>query len=308
MNTFLKILIKLIPIKKYRKMARDFINNNGIQAFFPSKKIKIYYYKDKLNFGDTLNESLMSYFNISYTYTYFKYAQLICIGSILQKYLDNGNNTTKKPIHVFGSGFITQQSCENEKFSCPVIFHALRGKLTLKRCEKITNQDLSSVVLGDPGLLIKKIFPSINTSKKYDVGIICHYVDKNEPTLNNIQLKNLSVKYIDVAQSPKNFVEDVYKCKFILSSAMHGLICADSLGIPNKHIVLSDKVVGGEYKFKDYYSVFKNFVYRPIYLKNTIINDNDIKRYCSEYTITEEQVEEICKNLIKVFPLERLKK
>ena len=92
------------------------------------------------------------------------------------------------------------------------------------------------------------------------------------------------------------------QCKFILSSALHGLICADSLNIPNKHIILGNDVIGGEYKFKDYYSVFKDVDYHPVYLKDTIITDSDIWKYQSEYTITTKEIESICENLIRAFP------
>ena len=38
---------------------------------------------------------------------------------------------------------------------------------------------------------------------------------------------------------------------------MHGLIAADSLGIPNQWFALSEQVIGNGYKFADYYSVFE---------------------------------------------------
>ena len=44
-------------------------------------------------------------------------------------------------------------------------------------------------------------------------------------------------------------------CKHIISSSLHGLICSDSLGIPNRWIKLS-QLLGNDFKFKDYYSVF----------------------------------------------------
>ena len=136
------------------------------------------------------------------------------------------------------------------------------------------------------------------------MGIVCHYLDQTSELMQNITLQQLSFKIIDVTSSTEAFVKEVADCKFILSSAMHGLICADSLGIPNKHIVLSDNVLGGEYKFRDYYSVFNNFTYRPVYLANTSIHDKDIDVFNKEYTIEASEVEQICRNLLDVAPFQ----
>jgi hypothetical protein len=145
------------------------------------------------------------------------------------------------------------------------------------------------------------MYPKIKTKIIYDLGIICHMVDKNSELLSNIQLKDTNIKYIDIEQEPHQFIHEVSQCRFILSSAMHGLICADSLGIPNKHIVLGDKVIGGEYKFRDYYSVFTDVKYTPVYLKNTVIRNKEIERYGAEYNISREEVELICDNLVAAF-------
>lgn len=109
--------------------------------------------------------------------------------------------------------------------------------------------------------------------------------------------KNKKVLNIDIQLKPKEFVKQVAKCDFILSSAMHGLICADSLGIPNKHIILSNNVTGGDYKFRDYYSIYKNFKYKPIFLENEIINNKSIDDYKNEYSITLNDINEIYNNL-----------
>lgn len=35
---------------------------------------------------------------------------------------------------------------------------------------------------------------------------------------------------------------------------MHGLILSDAYNIPNQRIILSDNIIGGNFKFRDYYS------------------------------------------------------
>jgi hypothetical protein len=200
---------------------------------------------------------------------------------------------------VFGSGFIAPAESNDEKFIRPVNIYALRGKSSKKRCENILRKQLD-VPLGDFGLLANRMFDVSKIKKQYEIGIICHIEDKNSKHLNSIQLGDKSVKYIDIQQEPKEFVKQVAQCNFILSSAMHGLICADSLGIPNKHIILSNKVKGGEYKFRDYYSIFPSFKYKPTYLQNTAITPKDIKKYTAEYSITPEEINKVCDDLDNV--------
>lgn len=300
---FIQIICLFLPSKKLKKYVRTFFQSGGFSLFFPTKQKHLFYYKEGHNFGDILNQDLMRFFNQPFSFADSAFSQMVCIGSLLQVYLKDKNKiTSKKAVQVFGSGFIKPRNQISESFCRPMKFYALRGKLSKKRCEQITGENLSNLPLGDPGLLISKIFHDIKPNPIIDVGIVCHLVDKNSDLLSSIQFKNLTYKFLDISQNPKDFINSLVECKFILSSAMHGLICADSFGIPNKHIVLSDKVIGGEYKFKDYYSVFEDFQYSPIYLQNNIICDDDIEKFKSEYTITQEQVNKICYQLIKAFP------
>jgi len=245
---------------------------------------------------------LMRYFEIKYRRTIPLGANLCCIGSILLEFVNNSSKSVSKKnvVNILGSGFMSEAR-GTESFMFSMKIYALRGILSKQRCERAMGSLLPDIVLGDPGLLIRRIYPHVKLSGIYDVGIICHTVDKDSELIQNINLNGKKVLFIDIEQEPSLFVEQVAQCKFILSSAMHGLICADSMGIPNKHIILSDKVTGGEYKFRDYYSVFPTFKYVPIYLKNKVITYREIDKYKKEYNITFREVEEIRNNLEAAF-------
>jgi hypothetical protein len=133
---------------------------------------------------------------------------------------------------------------------------ALRGKLTKSKLEKISSKEYNKIVLGDPGLLCKHLIDNTNVIKKYRLGIIPHYVDKTNRYISEIQANNPNSKIIDIQQEPYAFLKEISQCDTVVSSAMHGLIAADSLNIPNIRLILSDKLTGGDFKFNDYYSVF----------------------------------------------------
>lgn len=100
----------------------------------------------------------------------------------------------------------------------------------------------------------------------------------------------------------REFVSKVIQCNFILSSALHGLICADAFSIPNKWLVISGNVEGREYKFKDYYSVFESRKsLEPVDLRKTFISDEDIDSFIKEYTNVGKQIDDICNNLENAF-------
>ena len=111
---------------------------------------------------------------------------------------------------------------------------------------------------------------------------------------------------LDITKPPADLVRDIASCGCLLSSALHGLICADSLGIPNQHMILSDRVVGGEYKFLDYYSVFENVRYDPIRMdQREAVTDDDIRNVTRDYAIAPREIDAICDRLMEAFPVIR---
>lgn len=161
----------------------------------------------------------------------------LAIGSIL-----GGANERAS---VWGSGLIR----ENEQLvGIPKAVYAVRGPLS--RAALIKQGAECPEVFGDPALLLPRFFnPRVQQS--FAVGIIPHYVDKTHPWLEQ-QARDPQVKVLDIEADIQQFVRDVKSCEVILSSSLHGLICADSYGIPNAWIRLSDGVVGGNFKFRDY--------------------------------------------------------
>lgn len=275
--------------------------------------MKLYFFKDQPNFGDLLNGYIFEkIFNIKIELSDILNSDFVGIGSLFEFLFSRHNHFIKrvfyKPIKIFGTGFIKQ--AETEMLYYPkrkMKIYAVRGYLTYERLLKnglVKPSD--NIAIGDPGLLVSKLIDTSKIKKKYDLGIIPHYVDKNSPLLDNIKVKNSVI--LDITKNPIDLLHDIAECKVIISSAMHGLIAADSLGIPNMRIILSDKITGGDYKYDDYYSAFGIKQHNRIDLRVSQFTEKDLKELCDNYQIKQSQVHQKQIELFNAFPYKTRKK
>lgn len=165
-------------------------------------------------------------------------------GSILQ-WINNPNAV------IWGVGFISKESRIRHK---NLKIAAVRGPLT--RNMLIEQGYSCPAIYGDPVLLLPKFYNPI-IEKKYEIGIIPHYVDFDDPWVR-LMAKDPRVKIIDIKNNVNDlnnhrFIKEVLSCKRIVSSSLHGLVIADAYQIPSKWIKLSNKLDGGNFKFDDYY-------------------------------------------------------
>src|SRR5688572_11997579 len=131
---------------------------------------------------------------------------------------------------------------------------ALRGRLTRDRVEGVKP---AALALGDAGLLCHLFHHS--KPKRYKLGIIPHFVDADDPVLATIAKSSSEITVIDICGETLDVIAAVGQCEHIVSSSLHGLILADSLGIPNRWIELNrgaETVTGSGFKFRDYYSIY----------------------------------------------------
>jgi pyruvyltransferase len=208
--------------------------------------LKLYWSSGKPNFGDWLSPAvcrLLSGRTIEFAEP--NRCDLIAVGSILHR-LKSG--WFSRRVHVWGTGFMEEQSVVPSRHH----FHAVRGWLTARliRGAKIQH-------VGDPGLLVDCLLPDHGTiPKMHRVGIVPHYKDRDHPQVGALVAQLPGATVLDVFVEPLEFLRRAAACEFILSSSLHGLIVADSFGIPNGWMELSDSVRGAGFKFADYYSAF----------------------------------------------------
>jgi hypothetical protein len=162
----------------------------------------------------------------------------LVIGSII-----NMAGTTRF-CDVWGCGVISK----NQSAQKGARFFAVRGPLTRQALLRTGHQ--CPEVYGDPALLLPKYYQP-KTEKEYEIGIIPHYVDYERVKR---EVKDPSVKVIDLTHpSIEDVTDEIYKCKRIVSSSLHGVIVSQAYGIPAVWVKLSNKLAGDGVKFADYF-------------------------------------------------------
>jgi len=201
------------------------------------------------NFGDTVNPFLV-------TSLTGKPSQFT-LNRKVKRYMVSGSvlHHADKNCEVWGSGLISYNAIPIRK---PKVFYAVRGPRThlmLKEHRIVTPE-----VYGDPVLLFPRIYnPTVE--KKYEVGIIPHYADKDSLWVKKVS-KNKNVKVIDIQHKNfKEMINDVLSCNIILSSSLHGVVIGDAYNVPSHWISLSEKVKGKGFKFADYYASVNRFCF-----------------------------------------------
>lgn len=272
-------------------------------------EIGLYYYK-AANAGDILNETLINdLFGINVNEESFTSSEMIAIGSILERIVSGStlgkrdtelqkNADISKKITVWGTGMMFDyKDYSVMEFIRPVKILALRGELTRKACEKITNKKINCVT-ADPGLLAPLLLDEI-PEKQYSLGIIPHVSEKDMPEYVKIKESVNGSIIIDLSKDPKEVLKQIASCEAVISTSLHGLIFADSFGVPSRWCEMTDKILGKGYKYRDYYSAFG-------------INENPydlsdgsfpaINKIKSNYKINYSDIKRKQKELIKCFP------
>ena len=200
-----------------------------------------------------------------------------------------------KPLYVWGSGFFKDDN-DSPLYRKNLKVCALRGQKTQERLSRLTGVKYD-VPLADAGLLAD-MFVDAQTEKKYEIGVIPHMSQLEDPAIKSL-LKMEGVHLIDIRRTAKEVIDDIAKCESVLSSSLHGLIFADSLHIPSLHILGSQVLHGGNFKFEDYYSAF-GLEDKPFVLDGPSLPDK--KMIVENYRISAKMVEEKKQQLIESFP------
>ena len=221
---------------------------------------------------------------------------MVSLGSILdsaaRKVIYRKLRMNFSPIHVWGTGSIQANPLNMKYFKV----HALRGPLTFQ-CLNIEN----IVPFGDPGLLSKHLISP--QTKKITTLIIPHVIHRKNKEIT--YLKNIlpSAVVADLTEEPSKVLKLIASSERVISSSLHGLICSDSLGVPNVRLSLKNELKGGDFKFDDYrLSVGRGITE----ILGTESEDEISRKFEFSDFSYQKELDSICEKLIESFPKELL--
>lgn len=106
-------------------------------------------------------------------------------------------------------------------------------------------------IFGDGGLLLNRFYhPKLNTYLSgSEIGIIPHWRDQYD-SMDFIEKHGF--KFINVFDPIEKVADQIVSCYKILSSSLHGIITADSYGVPANRLIVTGKIGGDNTKFDDH--------------------------------------------------------
>ena len=208
----------------------------------PPRRIVLEYWKRKPNVGDLLAPIIYDYmlqrYRLSKNVLVNKRVHLLTVGSLI--------GLMPFDAVIWGSGIhrvnIAQMVVKNRK-TIAYDVRAVRGPVT-KLILDISGYTCPEV-FGDPAVLMKLIYQPKSIKKEYEVSVIYHLFHKSASHKDGIH-------YIDTETSDyKFFIDEIVKSKVVISSSLHGIILAETYGVPA--IFLSEGMDEEIIKFFDWY-------------------------------------------------------
>jgi hypothetical protein len=208
-----------------------------IDGFRLNGRRRIFYHLGRPNFGDDIN--LWFFREISgspFAWGGTGRTHVLGVGSIAAKVSSHSI--------VMGSGLI--EPCQKNELVKPAELFSVRGNLTAE----LFDQEAS--FLGDPLCLIDLIMPQSADKSNGVLGVVPHVLNYN--FFKNCFGSQPGVHVINPSDDPVQVVRTISGCRRIASQSLHGLIVADAYGIPNIWITPSAGMMGGTFKFLDYFT------------------------------------------------------
>lgn len=205
--------------------------------------LRLFWWKGTPNFGDALSRIVTAHVSgRAVQHSRPAQADLFAVGSILQivrrNFSDKSTPKNNAP-WIWGSGVlhhIPNGFLENVQVAL------LRGPVTAALLGLQTNR------FGDPGLLIADALG--DKPKRGDrIGLVPHHSQIDDPMVRAVAASDPAFDLIDPRGEPEVVCQQIGACRHVFASSLHGLITADSYGVPSTWVWPGDQ---GYLKYHDY--------------------------------------------------------
>ncbi len=195
---------------------------------------------DKQNFGDYLALPIYEYMLDKYGLDKDKAVRgtkhLYTIGSLILLGYQDATIWGSGILHSEPDGFIWKRSRYRK-----LDVRCVRGPETKRRLAE-NGYDVSRCRFGDPGVLMPLIYKPREYEQKRDYSVILHMSKKDDRVENQIDI---------LTDNWQETIDQIYNSKLVISSSLHGIIVAESYGVP---AILLDNLEGDDrFKYNDYY-------------------------------------------------------
>lgn len=202
--------------------------------------MRAYWWARLPNFGDRLGQALVEHLaGRPVTWSEPGDAELVVTGSVLDVLPATGWSGT-----VAGAGAL-HEHLEIDLRAAKVL--GLRGRLSAERVQRRPG----ALVLGDPALLASELVQT--EPGRHELGVVAHWTDSELAD----RFARWDPLVIDTRDDPLSVVAQIGSCKKIVASSLHGVIVADSFGLPRRvepFAAMGSRDEGGDFKFRDYAS------------------------------------------------------
>ena len=209
---------------------------------FADPGLPLYYYREVNlhNFGDYLSVKLVERIvnsQVRICTRHSKEKKLLAIGSIVW--------AAREGDVIWGSGVHPKHSLTDYHFR-NLDIRAVRGPLTRQFLKEKFNVDCPEVY-GDPALLVPYFFPEFKRKEnpKHKYLIIPHYTEQH------LYPKDKFHNVIYPTDPWEEILDNILDSQFVISSTLHGLVVAESYGIPARMLRTNEDEP--LFKFQDYF-------------------------------------------------------
>lgn len=219
----------------------------------------LFYFQGR-NFGDSLSLDVVKHLSArQVVYSPAHAADVAGIGSIVKMIRkDLLANPRRRPrkLALWGSGCMEPETGVD---TSQVEVFAVRGAVTA--CLLGVP---SKIPMGDPGLFADELLEQ-RPPQTERIGIVPHHKLLEDPELQALLSAEPRLHLIDPRnRRAKVVIREIATCCHIFSSSLHGLVVADSLGIPNTWLNPRGNHWFPELKFLDYASALGRPMTRPV--------------------------------------------